>query len=104
MSILRTVEANRKMFKRLSWFAPRTRTNLKPMPRKDRKILEINGSIDIDIPISPNTELVTGAESAEVVDSSSYTALSAGDILPEAETSSPAIPTLANSIPLRPTL
>jgi len=54
----------------------------------------------IDIPISPNAGLVTGAEFAEVVDSSSYTALSAGDILPEAETSSPVIPTLADSIPL----
>jgi beta-lactamase regulating signal transducer with metallopeptidase domain len=54
----------------------------------------------IDIPISPNNELVTGAESAEVVDSSPYTALPVGDILPEAETPRPAIPTLADSIPL----
>lgn len=54
----------------------------------------------IDIPISPNTGLVTAAEFAEVVDSSSYTAISAGDILPEGETSSPAIPTSADSIPL----
>ncbi|MHC4889853.1 MAG: M56 family metallopeptidase [Planctomycetota bacterium] len=54
----------------------------------------------IDIPISPKTELATGAESAEVVETFSYPALPAGDILPEAETSSPAIPTLADSIPL----
>ncbi len=54
----------------------------------------------IDIPISPNTELVTGAESTEVIETSSYTALSAGDILAEAATSSPAMPTLADSIPL----
>ncbi|MBW8040601.1 MAG: hypothetical protein FVQ85_11430 [Planctomycetes bacterium] len=54
----------------------------------------------IDIPISPNTELVTGAESAEAIATSTYTALPAGDILPEAETSSPGITTLANSIPL----
>ncbi len=54
----------------------------------------------IDIPISPNTELVTGTESAEVIDSSSSTAFSAGDILPESEISSPAMPALADSIPL----
>jgi beta-lactamase regulating signal transducer with metallopeptidase domain len=54
----------------------------------------------IDIPISPNTELVTGAESAEVVETFSYTALPAGDILPEAETPRPAMPTVANPIPL----
>lgn len=54
----------------------------------------------IDTPISPNSGFVTGAEFAEVVDSSSYTALSAGDILPESENSSPAMPTSADSIPL----
>ena len=54
----------------------------------------------IDIPISPKTELVTGAEPAEVVETFSYTALPAGDILPEAETSSPAKATVADSIPL----
>jgi beta-lactamase regulating signal transducer with metallopeptidase domain len=54
----------------------------------------------VDIPISPDTELVTGAESTEVIEASSYTALPAGDILPEAETSSPALPTVADSIPL----
>lgn len=54
----------------------------------------------IDIPISPNTELVTGVESAEVVETFSYAALPAGDILPEAEPPPPAMPTLADSIPL----
>ncbi|MHC4792308.1 MAG: M48 family metalloprotease, partial [Planctomycetota bacterium] len=57
----------------------------------------------IDIPISANTELVTGAEFTEVVDSSPYTALPAGDILPEAETSSPVVPgatAATDSIPL----
>ncbi|HUS72214.1 MAG TPA: M56 family metallopeptidase [Sedimentisphaerales bacterium] len=54
----------------------------------------------IDITISPNNELVTGAEFTEVVESSPYTALSAGDILPEAETPRPALPTLTDSIPL----
>ena len=54
----------------------------------------------IDTPISPNSGFVTGAEFAEVVDSSSYTALSAGDILPESENSSPAMPRSADSIPL----
>ena len=52
----------------------------------------------IDIPTSPDTELVSGAKSTKVIDSSSYTALSAGDILPESEISSPAMPTLADSI------
>ena len=56
--------------------------------------------IAIDIPISPDTELVTGARSAEVVETSSYAALPTGDMLAEAETSSPAMPTLADSIPL----
>ena len=54
----------------------------------------------IDIPISPNTELVTESKSPEVVDNVSYTVLPAGDILPEAEISGPAIPTSENSIPL----
>jgi len=54
----------------------------------------------IDIPTSPDTELVSGAKSTKVIDSSSYTALSAGDILPESEISSSAMPTLADSIPL----
>ena len=52
----------------------------------------------IDIPTSPDAEFATEPESTQVVDSVSYTALPAGDILPEAETSSPAIPTLASSI------
>lgn len=54
----------------------------------------------IDIPISPNAEFATETESTQVVDNVSYTALPAGDILPEAETSSPALPTLTDSIPL----
>ncbi len=56
----------------------------------------------IDIPINPDTELVTGEESAEVVDisPSPYTTLPAVDVLPEVETPRPAIPTLADSIPL----
>ena len=54
----------------------------------------------IDIPTSPDTELVSGAKSTKVIDSSSYTAFSAGDILPESEISSSAMPTLADSIPL----
>ncbi|MHC4097501.1 MAG: M56 family metallopeptidase, partial [Planctomycetota bacterium] len=57
----------------------------------------------IDIPISPDTELVTGAESAEVVEAPSYTALPAVDILPEAETSMPIISSpvaMTDSIPL----
>ncbi len=54
----------------------------------------------IDIPISPDVEFATEVESTQVIDSSSYTALPAGDILPDADTSSPAIPTLTDSIPL----
>ncbi len=54
----------------------------------------------IDIGTSPNTGVVTEAESAEIVDSVSYTALPVVDILPEAEIASPAIPALTNSIPL----
>jgi len=52
----------------------------------------------IDIPTSLDTELVSGAKSTKVIDSSSYTALSAGDILPESEISSPAMPALVDSI------
>ncbi len=56
----------------------------------------------IDIDISANTEFVTVAEPAEVVDISPppYTALPAGDVLPEIETPRPAIPISADSIPL----
>ncbi len=54
----------------------------------------------IDLGISPNTELVAEIQSVEVVDSSSYTVLSAGDILTEAGTPDPAMPALADSIPL----
>ena len=56
----------------------------------------------IDIPTSPDTEFAKEAESTQVVGSISYTALPAGDILPEADISSHVTPRPAatDSIPL----
>jgi beta-lactamase regulating signal transducer with metallopeptidase domain len=56
----------------------------------------------IDIPTSPDTEFATEAESTQVVGRISYTALPAGDILPEADISSHVTPRPAatDSIPL----
>ncbi len=50
----------------------------------------------IDIPLTPNNQVIATIKSAEVIDSPSYTILYADDILPEASTS----PALADSIPL----